>query len=153
MRLLGVISLLQLLLGIAGLRKGLREGRGAELPPPAKPSTRPLTEGHWLEGTALSAPTAMLIAQGIATVVLIVHPRPPAFFARILGALGAMMTFGYPLEKVWRDSLVEPDKHVTPITLGGFLLALKMAMLGWSVGRGRAAKAIAVGAGESADAD
>lgn len=151
MRLLGVISFIQLLLGFAGLKKGLREGREAELPWPSKPSKKPLAERHWLEGTALSAPTAMLIAQGIATVVLIVHPRPPRFFARILGVLGAMMTFGYPVEKVWRDSLVEPDKQVTPLTLGGFLLALKIAMLGWSVGRGRPAKAIV--AEEFADAD
>ena len=146
-----MISFIQLLLGCAGLKKGLREGREAELPVPAKPSNKPLTERHWLDGTALSAPTAMLIAQGIATVVLIVHPRPPRFFARILGVLGAMMTFGYPLEKVWRDSLVEPDKEVTPLTLGGFLLALKMAMLGWSVGRGQPAKAVV--AEEFADAD
>ena len=48
------------------------------------------------------------------------------------------MAIGYPLEKVWRDSLVEPDKELTPLTFGGFLLALKMAILGWSVGRGSA---------------
>ena len=84
----------------------------------------------------------MLVIQGIASIILIVHPRPPRFFARLLGVLGAIMTIGYPLEKEWRDSLVEPDRELTPLTLGGFLLALKMAILGWSVGRRTRAKAV-----------
>ncbi|MFD4422114.1 hypothetical protein ACFWN7_11505 [Agromyces sp. NPDC058484] len=137
MRILGLVSFVQLLLGIAGLRKALREGRVADVPFIEKRPKTQIEQRHWSDGTALSAPTPMLIAQGIATLVLLVTPRPPVFFARLLGVLGAIMTIGYPAEKVWRDSLVEPDKQLTPLTLGGFLLALKMAILGWSVGRGR----------------
>lgn len=44
-------------------------------------------------------------------------------------------SIGWPVERVWRESLVEPDTEVTPFTLGGFLLSLKMAILGWSTGR------------------
>ena len=137
MRILGLVAFVQLLLGVAGLRKALREGRVADVPFVEKRSKKELERRHWADGTALSAPTPMLIAQGIASLVLIVHPRPPVFWARLLGVLGAIMTIGYPLEKVWRESLVGPDRQVTPLTLGGFLLALKMAVLGWSVGRKR----------------
>ncbi|HEU0182727.1 MAG TPA: hypothetical protein VFR16_11105 [Agromyces mariniharenae] len=137
MRILGLVSLVQLLLGVAGLRKALREGRVADVPLVEPRPSAQLRRRHWIDGTALSAPTPMLVIQGIATLVLLVARRPPVFFARLLGVLGAIMTIGSPLERVWRDSLAEPDRELTPITLGGFLLALKMAILGWSVGRGR----------------
>lgn len=140
MRILGLVSFVQLLLGVAGLRKALREGRVADLPGVEKRPKKQIQQRHWTDGTALSAPTPMLVVQGIASIVLIVTPRPPVFFARLLGVLGAIMSIGYPLERVWRDSLVEPDKQLTPLTLGGFLLALKMAILGWSVGRRRPEK-------------
>jgi len=148
MRILGLVSFVQLLLGVAGLKKALRERRVADVPFTEKRPKKQIEQRHWTDGTALSAPTPMLIVQGIASLVLIVHPRPPRFFARLLGVLGAIMAIGYPLEKVWRDSLVEPDKELTPLTFGGFLLALKMAILGWSVGRGKRRRAI-----EPADAD
>jgi len=137
MRILGLVSLVQLLLGVAGLRKALREGRVADTPLAEKRKSSQIRQLHWSDGTALSAPTPMLVGQGIATLILLVTPRPPVFFARLLGTLGAIMTIGYPLEKVWRDSLVEPDRQLTPLTIGGFLLALKMAILGWAAGRGR----------------
>ena len=142
MRILGLISFVQLLLGVAGLKKALREGRVADVPFAEKRSRKQLEQRHWTDGTALSAPTPMLVIQGIASIILIVHPRPPRFFARLLGVLGAIMTIGYPLEKGWRESLVEPDRELTPLTLGGFLLALKMAILGWSVGRGTRTRAV-----------
>ncbi|RZS68242.1 hypothetical protein EV187_0669 [Agromyces ramosus] len=145
MRILGLVSFVQLLLGVAGLKKSLREGRVADVPFAEKRSKKELQQRHWTDGTALSAPTPMLILQGIASIVLIVHPRPPKFFARLLGVLGAVMAIGYPVEKVWRDSLVEPDRKLTPLTFGGFLLALKMAILGWSVGRGRRSRAVEPG--------
>jgi len=148
MRVLGLISFVQLLLGVAGLKKALREGRVADVPFAGKRPKKELQQRHWTDGTALSAPTPMLIIQGIASLVLLIHPRPPRFFARLLGVLGAIMAIGYPLEKVWRDSLVEPDKELTPLTFGGFLLALKMAILGWSVGRGKRTRTV-----EPADSD
>ena len=138
MRIVGLISLVNLLLGLAGLRKALRENRPADIPRipglPVDPE-KPLSRRHWSEGTELSAPTPMLIVQGIATLGLLVAPRPPVLLARVLGVLGAAMAIGWPIERVWRESLVEPDTEVTPLTVGGFLLSIKLAILGWSVGR------------------
>ena len=154
MRVLGLVAFVQLLLGVAGLKKALREGRVADVPFAEKRSKKQIEQRHWTDGTALSAPTPMLVIQGIASIVLILGRRPPVFFARLIGVLGAIMAIGYPLEKVWRESLVEPDKQLTPLTLGGFLLALKMAILGWSVGRGRRARTLEQSEAEvDADAD
>ena len=137
LRLVGAIGLAQLVLGVIGLRTAYLEGRPGEVPGIPVRSVEEMRRRHWVEGTSLSAPTAMLAVQGAASVALLVAPRPPMLAARVLGVLGAIMSIGYPIEKVWRDSLVEPDPKVTPLTSGGFLLALKLAILGWSVSRGR----------------
>lgn len=137
LRLVGAIGLVQLVFGVLGFRKAYREGQPADLPGVKVRSVDEMRARHWIDGTSLSAPTAMLAVQGAASIALLVAPRPPVLAARVLGVLGAMMSIGYPIEKVWRDSLVTPDRGVTPLTAGGFLLALKMAILGWSAGRGR----------------
>ncbi|MFE5672141.1 hypothetical protein ACFQ58_11110 [Agromyces sp. NPDC056523] len=137
LRLVGAIGLVQLVLGVLGLRKALREGLAGDVPAyPVRPVDE-MRSRHWLEGTSLSAPTVMLVVQGVASTSLLLAPRPPVLAARVLGVLGAIMSIGYPIERVWRDSLVAPDRTLTPLTLGGFLLALKMAILGWSAGSGR----------------
>lgn len=137
LRLVGAIGLVQLVFGVLGFRKAYREGRPADLPGVNVKSVDEMRARHWIDGTSLSAPTVMLAVQGAASIALLVAPRPPVLAARILGVLGAMMSIGYPIEKVWRESLVTPDREVTPLTVGGLLLALKMAILGWSAGRGR----------------
>lgn len=137
LRLVGAIGLVQLAFGVLGFRKAYREGRPADLPGVNVKSVDEMRARHWIDGTSLSAPTVMLAVQGAASMALLVAPRPPVLAARILGVLGAMMSIGYPIEKVWRDSLVTPDREVTPLTVGGFLLSLKLAILGWSAGRGR----------------
>ncbi|MGR0319560.1 hypothetical protein [Agromyces sp. ZXT2-3] len=136
MRLVGAIGLVQLVFGLSGLRKAVAEGRTGDVPGfPVRPAGE-VRRRHWLEGTELSAPTVMLIAQAVASLALLFSRRPPVVAARVLGGLGAIMSIGYPIERVWRESLVDPDPEVTPLTAGGFLLALKMAILGWSTGRG-----------------
>ena len=137
LRLVGAIGLVQLVFGVLGFRKAYREGRPADLPGVNVKSVDEMRARHWIDGTSLSAPTVMLAVQGAASIALLVAPRPPVLAARIMGVLGAMMSIGYPIEKVWRESLVTPDREVTPLTVGGSLLALKMAILGWSAGRGR----------------
>lgn len=137
LRLVGAIGLVQLVFGVLGFRKAYREGRPADLPGVNVKSVDEMRARHWIDGTSLSAPTVMLAVQGAASIALLVAPRPPVLAARVLGVLGAMMSIGYPIEKVWRESLVTPDREVTPLTVGGSLLALKMAILGWSAGRGR----------------
>lgn len=135
MRIVGAIGLAQLVLSVLGLRKAYREGLPAEVPGVRVSSVDEMRRRHWIEGTSLSAPTAMLAVQATASVALLVAPKPPMLAARVLGVLGAIMSIGYPLERIWRQSLVEPDRETTPLTAGGFLLALKLAILGWSAGR------------------
>jgi hypothetical protein len=137
LRIVGVIGLAQLVFNLLGLKKGYAEGISPDIPGSPVRSPDEVRRRHWLEGTALSAPTVMLVAQATASLLLLVAPRPPVWAARVLGVLGAVMSVGYPLERVWRESLVEPDRGTTPLTAGGFALALKMAILGWSAGRGR----------------
>ncbi|WP_438854324.1 hypothetical protein [Agromyces sp. M3QZ16-3] len=135
MRLLGAIGIVQLVFGALGLRKAYAEGRGGDVPGFPHRSPDEVRRRHWVEGTELSAPTVMLIAQAFASLALLVGRRPPVAAARTLGVLGAIMSIGYPIERVWRESFVDPDPEVTPLTAGGFLLALKMAILGFAVGR------------------
>lgn len=135
MRIVGAVGVAQLVLGILGLRKAYREGLPGDVPGVRIRSVDEMRRRHWIEGTSLSAPTAMLAVQGAASVALLVAPKPPVLAARVLGVLGAIMSIGYPIERVWRESLVTPDRETTPLTVGGFLLALKLAVLGWSVGR------------------
>lgn len=99
MRIVGAIGLAQLLLGLLGLGKAYREGRPAEVPGVRIRSVDEMRRRHWVEGTSLSAPTAMLAVQGAASVALLVAPRPPVLAARILGVLGAIMSIGYPLRR------------------------------------------------------
>jgi hypothetical protein len=135
LRIVGAIGLAQLVLGVLGLRKAYREGLPGDVPGIRVRSVEEMRRRHWVEGTSLSAPTAMLAAQGAASLALLLAPKPPVLAARVLGVLGAIMSIGYPIEQVWRESLATPDREVTPLTAGGFLLALKMAILGWSAGR------------------
>lgn len=135
MRLVGAIGAAQLVLGVLGLRKAYREGLPGEVPGVRVRSVDEMRRRHWVEGTSLSAPTAMLVVQGVASTALLVAPKPPVLAARVLGGLGAIMSIGYPIERIWRQSLVEPDRETTPLMIGGFLLALELAILGWSAGR------------------
>ncbi|WP_400994710.1 hypothetical protein [Agromyces sp. GXQ0307] len=137
MRLVGAIGLAQLVFGVLGLRKAYAEGRSGDVPGFPVRSADEMRRRHWIEGTELSAPTVMLLVQAFASLALLFSRRPPVVAARTLGVLGAIMSIGYPIERVWRESLADPDPEVTPLTVGGFLLALKMAILGWSAGRGR----------------
>ncbi|QKJ18079.1 hypothetical protein [Microbacterium hominis] len=135
MRLLGVVSLVQLVLGVLGLRKALDERLVPDLPGFAPRRRRDIADRHWAEGTALSAPSFMLVLQAVATLFALFGSRSRLAPARVLGVLGAIMSIGYPIERIWRESLVKPDRDLLPLTLGGFLLALKMAILGFAVRR------------------
>ncbi len=136
MKTLGLVSLLQLLLGVLGLRRALDQQIPPDLPWTATRKPGEVADGHWTEGTALSAPSAMLVVQGVATIVVLFgRGAPRRFAARVLGVIGAVQVFGYPLERVWRQSFVDRDSDLMPFTAGGFIGALKMAILGFAVGR------------------
>ena len=66
-------------------------------------------------GTALSAPVAMLLTQAVATVRLAKGPSPVA--ARTLGVLGATMTCGYLIEREFPKAFSPAglDPVVTPV--------------------------------------
>jgi hypothetical protein len=126
-RLLGVISAVQLGLGLLGLRKALRDGTEFDLGF-LRGSPETMKRDLWLMGTNLSAPAWMLLAQALATVLLMTRHRSRA--AKALGILGVMMSLGYPAEKSVRQAWRHPNRSTTALTGVAELLAASMAWLG-----------------------
>jgi hypothetical protein len=126
-RLLAVISAVQLGMGVVGLRKALRDGTEYDLGfLRGSPAT---TKRNLLfMGTNLSAPVWMLLAQALATVRLMTRHRSRA--AKTLGILGVMMSLGYPAEKSVRQAWRHPNRSTTVLTVVAELLAVSMAWLG-----------------------
>jgi hypothetical protein len=124
---LGVISAVQLGLGLLGLRKALRNGTEYDLGfMRGAPAT--MKRDLWFMGTNLSAPAWMLLAQALATILLMTRHRSSA--ARTLGILGVMMSLGYPAEKSVRQAWRHPNRSITALTVVAELLAVSMARLG-----------------------
>jgi hypothetical protein len=127
-RTLVLVSAAQLSTGIAGLALALRRRH---------PYDVPLMHGRrdaigrqsLLMGTALSAPSAMLATQAIATAVLARRHSAPA--ARVLGVLGATMVPGYLVERLTRQGLLRGawDSAELRVTLAGLTLAAGMIPL------------------------
>ena len=127
MRLSGVISTVQLGMGLVGLRKALRDGTEFDLGfTRGSPATT--KRDLWLMVTNLSAPVWMLLAQALATVLLRTRHRSRA--AKTLGILGVMMGLGYPAEKSVRQAWRHPNRSITALTVVAELLAVAMAWLG-----------------------
>ena len=127
MRLLGVISAVQLGLGLLGVRKALRDGTVYDLGF-LRGSPATMKRDLWLMGTNLSPPAWMLLAQALATVLLMTRHRSRA--AKTLGILGVMMGLGYPAEKSVRQAWRHPNRSITALTVVAELLAAAMAWLG-----------------------
>ena len=127
MRLLGVISAVQLGLGLLGVRKALRDGTVYDLGF-LRGSPATMKRDLWLMGTNLSAPAWMLLAQALATVLLMTRHRSRA--AKTLGILGVMMGLGYAAEKSVRQAWRHPNRSITALTVVAELLAVAMAWLG-----------------------
>jgi hypothetical protein len=126
-KLLGVISAAQLGLGLLGVRKALRDGTAYDLGF-LRGSPATMKRDLWFGGTNLSAPAWMLLAQALATVLLMTRHRSRA--AKALGILGAMMSLGYPAEKSVRQAWRHPNRSIVALTLVAELLAVSMAWLG-----------------------
>jgi hypothetical protein len=126
-KLLGLISAAQLGMGLVGLRKAVRDGTAYDLGfRRGSPAT---TKRDLLfMGTNLSAPVWMLLAQALATVLLMTRHRSRA--AKALGILGVMMSLGYPAEKSVRQAWRHPNRSITVLTVVAELLAVSMAWLG-----------------------
>ncbi len=127
MRLLGVISAVQLGLGLLGVRKALRDGTEYDLGF-LRRSPATMKRDLLFMGTNLSAPGWMLLAQALATVLLMTRHRSRA--ATTLGILGVMMSLGYPAEKSVRQAWRHPNRSTAALTLVAELLAVSMAWLG-----------------------
>ena len=127
MKLLGVISAAQLGLGLLGVRKALRDGTEYDLGF-LRGSPKTMKRDLWFMGTNLSAPAWMLLAQALATVLLMTRHRSRA--AKALGILGVMMSLGYPAEKSVRQAWRHPNRSITALTVVAELLAVAMAWLG-----------------------
>ncbi|MCQ1957508.1 hypothetical protein NNX39_13480 [Arthrobacter sp. zg-Y826] len=130
MKALFTVSAAQLALGLAGLRKALRDRTSYDVWK-LKGDPRHAARDQWVMGTNLSAPGLMLILQGLATAGLLSH-RWRRTAAKTLAILGAIMSGGYPAEKsirrAWRGK--SPDKSLLPMTAAATALAALMAVLG-----------------------
>ena len=127
MKLLGVISAVQLGMGLVGLRKALRDRTEYDLGF-TRGTPEAMKRDLWIMGTNLSAPAWMLLAQALATVLLMTRHRSRA--AKTLGILGVMMSLGYPAEKSVRQGWRHPNRSTTALTGVAELLAVSMAWLG-----------------------
>lgn len=133
MKVLAAVSLVQLMLQVAGARKAIRDGIAYELPfRQGKPEE--VARDMWTMGSGLSAPWPLLGAQAAGTVLLVARPRP--WLARMLGLLGAAYVSGILGERATRESLRHPDMETTPRMASALALPLAMALLGL-VGRKR----------------
>ncbi len=127
MKLLGLISAVQLGLGLLGLRKALHNGTEYDLGF-MRGSSATVRRDLWLIGTNLSPPAWMLLTQALATVLLMTRHRSGA--AKMLGILGVMMSLGYPAEKSVRQAWRHPNRSITALTVVAEVLAVSMAWLG-----------------------
>jgi hypothetical protein len=126
-KLLGVISAAQLGFGLLGVRKALRDRTAYDVGF-TRGSPEAMKRDLVFMGTNLSAPLWMLLAQALATVLLMTRHRSRA--ATTLGILGVMMSLGYPAEKSVRQAWRHPNRSITSLTAVAELLALSMAWLG-----------------------
>jgi hypothetical protein len=128
-RMLVAISATQLAVGLAGAITSVRRGHSYDLlwfrGNPARLAAEALTIG-----TALSAPSPMLLSQAMCTVVLAARPDRRA--AAGLQILGTMMVGGYLIERLGQRRLSPSgwEPLETPLVVAGTGLAVAMAVLG-----------------------
>jgi MGT family glycosyltransferase len=122
-----VLSTIQLVLGVAGLRRALKERRVCDIGF-LRGSAEAIERQHWLLGTNYSAPGMMLVLQAVCTCALFRGPSRAA--AKTLGILGLVMTGGYPAERSVRASWRGPDDGTALLTAAATLLAALMAIQG-----------------------
>jgi hypothetical protein len=128
-RLLVVLSTAQLVVGLVGAVVAARRTVVYDFFLMRGRPERVARDTLWL-GSAYSAPTPMLVAQAWAIARLAAGPSDGA--RRTLGALGATMVVGYPIEREVRRRLHPGgfDAVETPIAVAGPVLAGAMAVLG-----------------------
>ena len=116
MKLLGVTSAVQLGMGLVGLRKALRDGTAYDLGfTRGTPET--MKRDLWFMGTNLSAPAWMLLAQALATVLLMTRHRSRA--AKALGILGVDAEPRVSGREVGSAGLAAPESVDNCADIGG----------------------------------
>jgi UDP:flavonoid glycosyltransferase YjiC (YdhE family) len=130
-RRLAAVSAVQLALGVAGLRRALRERTAYDIGF-LRGSTDTIERDQWITGTNLSAPGVMLVLQAACTAALLRRPGRAA--AKTLGILGAIMAGGYPAERSVRASW-RTRSGPAPLTAAATLLAALMAVQGLRAAR------------------
>lgn len=129
MKRLVAVSAVQRGLGVAGLRRALRDRTAYDIGI-MRGSPEHIGRDQWVTGTNLSAPGIMLVLQGAWTARLLVRPDPGA--ARALGVVGAIMLGGYPVERSVRAAWRHWDAPIAPLTVSATVLAAAMAW--WGLG-------------------
>ena len=134
-RVLAVVSGAQLALGLVGLRTALRRRHAYDFLWLRGDAAHVARDAVTM-GTALSAPGPMLVAQGVATGTVALHPDRRA--ERILGVLGAAMVAGYLGERLVRTRLTPAgwEPLESTVVVAGLGLAAAMAVLGLRPPRG-----------------
>lgn len=127
MKVLAAVSLVQLIVQLAGARMAIRDGIPYELPfRQGKPDN--VARDMWTMGSGLSAPWPLLGAHAAAIVLLLARPR--RWVRRVLGLLGAAYVSGMLGERATRESLRHPDRQTTPRIAAVLALPGAMALLG-----------------------
>lgn len=127
MKALASVSLLELIVQLAGARKALRDRIPYDLPfGQGRPEN--VARDGWTMGSGLSAPAPLLAAHAAATVLLFARPRP--WLRRAAGCLGAVYIPGILLERVTREAFRHPDRQTTPLIASALGLSVAMALLG-----------------------
>jgi hypothetical protein len=123
------VSAVQLAAGVAGLLVALRRRRNYDIGFMRGSPDHVGRDSLWA-GTAYSAPSYMLAAQGWATARLRRGPDDGA--RRLLGMLGVVMVPGYLMERYGRAHLRPGgrDPVETPIVVASIGLAAAMGVLG-----------------------
>jgi hypothetical protein len=132
-RLLAGVSAAQLAVGLTGMAVAVRRSRPYDFLILHGRADR-VGRDSIAMGTPLSAPPAMLVAQGVATGVLARRSSPPA--ERVLAGLGAAMVVGYLGESLVRRRLRPSgfDGVESPLAVAGTALAAAMPIMARGVG-------------------
>jgi hypothetical protein len=128
---LAVASTLNLLFSVVGFRKAVQEKIPYDIGF-MKGSAEHIARDQITLGSALSPPTLMMVAQAVGTVRMVKNPGPGA--ARLLGVLGLAMSIGFSMERVFHESVRNPNRSNSPIVAGAESTAIVMAVLGFTLG-------------------
>jgi len=125
----GIVAASQLVLGVAGMAVAVKRRHPYHVGR-MQGTADSVERDSLFNGTALSAPVWMLVAQAVALVLVVSDAWKQAHW--VLGGLGLAMVAGYLGETHGRE-LLRPtgfDPLETPLVVVAILLAIAMAVLG-----------------------